>query len=126
MCPAQTAARPGNDGHAPLKIDHLSLPSLLSLSSLQHPFLQLVPEAYIADDGVALPPSWTTIPSDSRSNVEKVFRNTQRRISQSIASVSASTYTGSAQMRTTTIQTIRLGTQRYQSSIIGIKAAPPL
>ena len=71
MCPARAAARPGNDGHAPVKIDHLSLPSLLSLSSLQHPFLQLEPEACIADDGVALPPSWTTIPSDSRSNVEE-------------------------------------------------------
>ena len=42
MCPAQAAARPGNDRHAPVKIDHLSLPSLLSFSSLQLPFLQFV------------------------------------------------------------------------------------
>jgi hypothetical protein len=32
MRPAQTAPRPGNDGYAPVEIDHSALPSLLSAS----------------------------------------------------------------------------------------------
>jgi hypothetical protein len=97
MCPAQAAARPGNDGHAPVKIDHLSLPSLLSLSLLQHPLLQLVLEACIADEGVGLPPSWTTIPSDSRSNVEENLAQHPEKDKPVDRQRSASTNTGSAQ-----------------------------